>query len=97
MQQELDRLERELKVSPPSNDSSSIIRDLEIQLEKVRNMDIRQDKIEQMSDNDFVLYMQIEEKMEELTQQRDLAESRLEHLMQVNGIERNSLPWVCFE
>nr|KAJ0187231.1 hypothetical protein LSAT_V11C900502090 [Lactuca sativa] len=63
------RLERELKVSPPSNDSSSIIRDLEIQLEK------------------------IEEKMEELTQQRDLAESRLEHLMQVNGIERNSLPW----
>ncbi|KAL7606073.1 hypothetical protein Lser_V15G18652 [Lactuca serriola] len=69
LQQELARLERELKVSPPSNDSTSIIRDLEIQLEKM------------------------EEKMEELTEQRDLAESRLEHLMQVNGIDRNSLPW----
>ncbi|CAI9281629.1 unnamed protein product [Lactuca saligna] len=37
--------------------------------------------------------LKMEEKMEELTEQRDLAETRLEHLMQVNGIDRNSLPW----
>lgn len=34
--------------------------------------------------------------LEEVTQQRDLAESRLEHLIRVTGTDRNSLPWVNF-
>lgn len=33
---------------------------------------------------------------EELTQQRDLAQSRLEHLIRVTGMDQSSLPWVCF-
>ncbi|KAL4584240.1 hypothetical protein LXL04_008835 [Taraxacum kok-saghyz] len=66
LQQELARLEKELKVSP-SNDSKSIIKDLELHI------------------------IQMEEKIDELTQQRDLAESRLDHLIQVTGVDRNSL------
>ncbi|KAI3521930.1 hypothetical protein L1887_11406 [Cichorium endivia] len=69
LQLELARLEKELRISPASNDSASVIRELELHIENM------------------------EEKIEELTQQRDLAESRLDHLMHVNGIDRSSLPW----
>lgn len=36
LQQELARLENELKVSPVSNDYESLIRDMELQIEKVK-------------------------------------------------------------
>lgn len=38
LQQELARLESEIKTSLASNDSTSIIRDMELQLEKARNL-----------------------------------------------------------
>ncbi|KVI06504.1 hypothetical protein Ccrd_015148, partial [Cynara cardunculus var. scolymus] len=69
LQQELARLESELRMSPASNGSTSIIKDMEFQIEKM------------------------EKEIEELTQQRDLAQSRLEHLLRVTGVDQNSLPW----
>lgn len=36
----------------------------------------------------------MEKEIEELTQQRDRAESRLDYLIRVTGTDPNSLPWV---
>ncbi|KAD2805906.1 hypothetical protein E3N88_39283 [Mikania micrantha] len=70
LQQELARLANELKTFHVSNDSTSLIKQMKLKLEKM------------------------EKEIEELTQQRDLAESRLDHLIRVTGTDPNSLPWV---
>ncbi|KAD1462626.1 hypothetical protein E3N88_42796 [Mikania micrantha] len=70
LQQELARLANELKTFPVSNDSTSLIKQMKLKLEKM------------------------EKEIEELTQQRDLAESRLDHLIRVTGTDPNSLPWM---
>ncbi|KAI3777469.1 hypothetical protein L1987_47269 [Smallanthus sonchifolius] len=69
LQQELARLANELKTSPVSNDSASLIREMKLQIKKMGK------------------------EREELTQQRDLAEARLDHLIRVTGTDPNSLPW----
>ncbi|KAL8217643.1 hypothetical protein R6Q57_021016 [Mikania cordata] len=72
LQQELAKLANKLKTFPVSNDSTSLIKQMKLKLEKM------------------------EKEIEELTQQRDLAESRLDHLIRVTGTDPNSLPSVGF-
>ncbi|KAF5758297.1 putative plus-end-directed kinesin ATPase [Helianthus annuus] len=69
LQQELARLANELKLPPGSNDSAALIKEMELQIEKMGK------------------------EIEELTQQRDRAESRLDYLIRVTGTDPNSLPW----
>ncbi|KAI3761232.1 hypothetical protein L1987_51644 [Smallanthus sonchifolius] len=69
LQQELAKLANELKTSPVSNDSASLIREMELQIKKMGK------------------------EIEKLTQQRDIAEARLDHLIRVTGTDPNSLPW----
>ncbi|KAJ9567306.1 hypothetical protein OSB04_003272 [Centaurea solstitialis] len=65
LQQELARLEHELRMCPASsNGSTSIIQDMKLQIEKMGK------------------------EIEDLTQQRDLLHSRLEHLIRVTGIDQ---------
>ncbi|KAJ0436661.1 putative plus-end-directed kinesin ATPase [Helianthus annuus] len=83
LQQELARLANELKLPPGSNDSAALIKEMELQIEKVKSSRLR-------------LHDSMGKEIEELTQQRDRAESRLDYLIRVTGTDPNSLPWVGF-